>query len=103
MAYAQTHDTQGVTRDIRAAARSLEQSLSRIVAGRANFASIEVRVSVRKSGGGGGPTLGCIIVVIGETQEDADKHCMEMQEQGCICQSTGPNTCECDCSPVDEH
>jgi hypothetical protein len=104
MPYAQTFGLHGVTRDIRGAARSLEQSLSRILAGRANFASIEVRVSVRKIGGSGrAPELGCVVVVIGDTQEDADRHCMELQEQGCICRFTGPNTCECDCSPVEEH
>lgn len=46
-------------------------------------------------------TLGCVIVVNGDTQEEAEEHCNDMAEQGCICTSTGPTQCECDCGPVE--
>ena len=55
------------------------------------------------SGGGGTPTTSArrlIITIVADTQEEADEHGMQLQDQGCYCSSTGPTSVECDCSDV---
>src|SRR5690349_18878955 len=66
--------------------------------------SIEVRITPTTTGehggtepGGGGTVMECKFIIIGRTAEEANKHGLELQNQGCSCASSGPTEVTCDC------
>jgi hypothetical protein len=86
-------------RQLRSAQKALQEALQGVAEINPKLKRIELRGSAARSVAG--PIeLGCVIIVVGDDQDEADRHCKEMQDQGCSCQSTGPATCECDCSGV---
>jgi hypothetical protein len=93
----QNERAQEVVRQLRAAQRSLQEALGRVAEVNPRLQRIELRGFATRPAFG--PIeLGCVIIVIGDDQDEADRHCMELSGQGCSCQSTGPATCECDCT-----
>lgn len=86
-------------RKLRSAQMDLQEALATVAEANPNLRRVALRGSASRPGFGL-LTLGCIIVVIGDDQDEADRHCKEMADQGCSCQSTGPAECECDCGGV---
>lgn len=82
---------------LRSAQKNLLEVLREVAEINPHLKNIEFRGSARRPIRGA-VNFGCIITVEGDSQGEADRHCMEMSDQGCSCQSVGPSVCECDCT-----
>jgi hypothetical protein len=93
-------------REIWAASNSLRQTLLQVREQYPNLPNISIRVneSTEDQSSASPPSVSrrLIITIEAESQAHAEEHAAPLQDQGCICTSTGPTSVECDCSDVPE-
>jgi hypothetical protein len=93
-------------KEIVAASNSMRQTLLQVKEQHPNLPKLDIRVTESTEGtpspppGPGGVAARLIITVEADTQEHAEQHGAELENQGCHCTSTGESTVECDCSDV---
>jgi hypothetical protein len=99
MSYEQT-DPKGLTRDVLAAADTLRDALSKV---QKTDAGLDIGVSVggaKDDSGSTGPTTSArlVITIDAESADHAYEHAKMLEDQGCVCTSSGETQVTCDCS-----
>lgn len=86
------------------ASDTLRRAFSLATKRRADLTEVVVRVGGSGTGENNdnpdGTAVPLIITIRAETQAHAEEHGMELQDQGCSCQSTGETEVTCDCTGV---
>ena len=100
MASQQSEDSKGTLNEVRAAAKSLQKALSQRRDKHPDLPRIEVRVAETERNSYGqspGSIAKFVIIIIADTAEHAFEHAKELEDQGCICTSSGETEVTCDC------
>lgn len=85
---------------ILAASNALQRTLSEVKEENPELTGISVRVGVRAEEHEAAEESGSrlVITIDANTQEEAEFHGNQLQDQGCYCSSSGPTQVTCDCS-----